>query len=125
MKKIFIAVIFIASFSRADIIRCTFTEPFVNTIYSTTQSTLTYKNIENKTKIIRNVSFQIKAAGVFELVAKNGKILQTLTLNNNGSDGMSDTVYPYEVKDTSMIIAPNNGFGGCSSNYLKPVTPKP
>ena len=119
MKKTLAALTLItASISNADIIKCIFTEPFVNSTYSTTQSTLTYKDYENKTKVIKGVSFQIKAAGAFELV-KNGKVLQSLTLSQKGSDGMSDKVYPYEVMDTDLDMMANGGHGGCSSNYLK------
>ena len=118
MKKIIITtLLLIASVSQSDIIKCTFTEPFINTIYSTSQSTLTYSGYDIK-KVIKNVSFQIKSAGVFELV-KDGQVLQTLTLNHNGSDGMSDTIYPYEVKDNSPFMTANLGYGGCSSNQLK------
>ncbi|MBO9667651.1 MAG: hypothetical protein J7501_12660 [Bdellovibrio sp.] len=86
-------------------------------LYSTTQSTLTITDArENKSEVIKNVSFQIKAVGVFELVNKDGKVLQTLTLNNNGSDGMSENIYPYEAKDNSLNI-----IGGCSSNYQKVI----
>lgn len=56
-----------------------------------TQSTLTYReDVEGKVQVIKNVSFQIKAPGIFELVAQDGKVLQTLTLNSKGSDGMSE-----------------------------------
>ncbi len=112
-------VILSMNIAHADVIKCVFTEPFIDTTYSMTQSTLTYKDFENKPRVVKNVSFQIKSAGVFELVSKGGKVLQTLTLNNNGSDGMSDNIYPFEVKDNSPIMTANNGIGGCSSNSLK------
>jgi len=125
MAKIFItALLMISSISHADVIKCSFTEPFVGTVYSMTQSTLTYSDFEYKKHVIKNVSFQIKEAGVFELVAKDGKVLQTLTLNHKGSDGMSDYVYPYDVKDSSMLTYANNGYGGCSSNHLKVINPE-
>ena len=117
MKKVFLSagILFAMNTAHADIIKCVFTEPFWSTVYSTTQSTLTYQDhMENTTQVIKNVSLQIKGPGSFELVAKNGEALQKLTLNNNGSDGMSDNVYPYEVHDISNKIV-----GGCSSNYLK------
>jgi hypothetical protein len=118
------SLLLVASVSQADVIKCVFTEPFVNTVYSMTQSSLTYSSAgEDKPVVIKNVSFQIKAAGVFELVSKDGKVLQTLTLNNNGSDGMSDTVFPYEVKDNNEMMTVNNGIGGCTSNYQKAVDP--
>lgn len=120
MNKLFTtaALMLFANVSHADIIKCAFTEPFITTTYSTTQSTLKIENIGESTKVVKNVSFQIKGPGSFELVDSKGHVLQKLTLNNNGSDGMSDNVYPYEVQDLTMAGA-NNGIGGCSSNYLK------
>ena len=117
MKKLLIASLLLTSISQADVIRCNFTEPFVNSVYSMTQSTLSYESAEGEKQTIKNVSFQIKGAGVFELVAKNGTVLQTLKLNYKGSDGMSDRLYPYHAKDNSLIT--HQGYGGCSSNYLK------
>lgn len=109
------------SFSaQADIIKCTFTEPFISTEYSTTQSILVIENSSlGLTTTLKNVSFQIKAAGVFELVSKEGKVLQRLSLNNKGSDGMSDNIYPYEARDYHWTEGPQALYGGCSSNYLK------
>lgn len=120
MKKIIIAgTLLLASISQADIIKCSFTEPFVDSTYSMTQSTLSYHSVAPEfNKVIKNVSFQIKSAGVFEL-KKDGKVLQTLTLSGKGSDGMSDNTYPYEVADSSMPQYANSGNGGCTSNNLK------
>ncbi len=117
MRKLAMStVLLLASITYADIINCVFTEPFVTSIYSMNRSTLTYLDSENKKKVLNNVSFQIKAAGVFELV-KDGKVLQILLLNNQGSDGMSDMVYPYDVEDFSQEKLPNKSRGGCSSNF--------
>lgn len=121
MKNIIsVAVVLLTvSSTYADIIKCRFSEPSVNTTYSTTQSTLTYDEDGAVVKITKNVSFQIKAAGVFELVSSEGKVLQTLILNNSGSDGMSDKVYPYQAQLHELDQAVNSGVGGCTSNYLK------
>lgn len=108
----FLATALFSSLACADIIKCYFTEPFIQTTYSMAQQTLSLYRMDEQTEIIKNVSFQIKEAGKFEIVAKDGEILQELTLNHNGSDGMSENVYPYEVKWGVF-------FGGCSSNYLK------
>lgn len=105
--------------AKADIIVCGFTEPFVTSIYSTTQSTLTYKEYNGKViKTLKNISFQIKSAGVFELVAKNGTVIQTLLLNNEGSDESAEFTYPYQVKDTTDLLRPTMGNGSCTSNKL-------
>lgn len=119
MKKLYIlGLVLASSVCHADIINCSFTEPFITSSYSMTQSTLTYTDSDGQKTVIQNVSMQIKSAGVFELRAQDGRVLQTLTLNNNGSDGMSDKVYPYDVKDQGMLGA-NNGLGGCESNLLR------
>ena len=128
MKKILAAtaISLLSLSAHADIIKCSFTEPFYTSTYSMSQNTLKYSGftgIDGKEEIttITGVSFQIKGPGVFELYSRFGKLLQTITLNNQGSDGMSDNVYPYEVKDNSPMMknAANNAIGGCSSNYLK------
>lgn len=124
-KTILTGLLFLACTSNADIIKCSFAEPFVDTTYSMSQSTLTYSEF-GEFKKIKNVSFQIMAPGVFELV-KNGKVLQRLILNNQGSTGSSNTMYPFEVEDTSLVarITANNGIGGCASNYLKSLEGQP
>ncbi|MBC7421691.1 MAG: hypothetical protein H7328_13260 [Bdellovibrio sp.] len=126
MKKLILTAVLLANVSaHADIIKCDFTEPFLATTYSMTQQTLTYDTSfltgnKGSTKVFKNVSFQIKGAGKFELVAKDGTVLQKLDLSFNGSNGMSDGVYPYEVKDESDVFGgANGGVGGCVSNYLK------
>ncbi len=119
MKKIILVTMFLSTAAQADIIRCGFTEPFITTTYSMTQQTLSYKEDgSGKVKVIKGVSFQIKDAGKFELVGKDGKVLQALKLTNNGSDGMSDTIYPFVVRDSVIgASAANSGVGGCSSNF--------
>lgn len=119
----FAAVTLVAAASQADIIKCVFTEPFVATTYSMAQQSLTYSAFTGEDKpeetVVNNVSFQIKGSGEFELVAKDGKVLQKISLNNKGSDGMSDRNYPYEVEDKGMAGMANSGWGGCTSNYMK------
>ena len=106
------AILLASSSSHADIIKCYFTEPFYTTVYSMTQSKLTTTEaLTGKVVYRKNVSFQIKGPGSFELLSLNGQVLQTLTLDYQGSDGMSDKIYPYTVS------APGIGIGGCTSNY--------
>lgn len=127
MKNLFLSLavsLSVTSAARADIITCVFTEPYITSTYSMTQSTLTYENFDGSGKsVIKNVSFQIKSAGVFELIDKSGKVLQTLNLNGEGSDGASDRNYPYEVNDYTMDNSASSGNGGCTSNQLKATNP--
>ncbi|RYZ83420.1 MAG: hypothetical protein EOP06_20010 [Proteobacteria bacterium] len=104
------------SISQADLIKCHFTEPFVVSIYDSTQSSLTYSAAAGATTVMHKVSMQTKAAGQFELKSFEGKLLQTLHLNNEGSDGMSDRVYAYDARDLTKFTS-NRGvaYGGCEA----------
>jgi hypothetical protein len=115
MRSVVAALIFALPISaKADIITCTFTEPFVTTVYSTTQSILTVRyDMEGREDALRNVSFQIINLGLFELWGPDRRPIQRLQLSFKGSDGMSDREYPYAVEWLS------NGLqGGCSSLHL-------
>jgi hypothetical protein len=105
--------------AKADIIKCTFTEPYYTTTYSMAQQSLTVESIDTGKKVIKNVSFQIKGAGQFELLGKDKVVIQTLTLDNQGNDGQSPKNYPYNVKWDALSSNANSGIGGCTSNYLK------
>jgi len=118
-KTLSVLILGLSSISKADVIKCNFTEPFINTTYSMAQQTLKIESAGEPTRTIKNVSFQIKGPGLFELQDKNKKVLQSLTLNNNGSDGMSDKVYPFEVTFAELKNMANSGLGGCESNFLK------
>jgi hypothetical protein len=127
MKKIIIPVLvlIVTTAVQADVIKCTFTEPFVSSTYNMSTKSLTYvaafgaDGKENETTVLEGVSFQIKDAGHFELISSYGDVLQVISLNHAGSDGMSDMVYPYEVKDSSSMFKASAGIGACTSNYLK------
>ncbi len=120
MFKYTLGILFLANMAHADIIKCSFTEPFYDTEYSMAQQKLTVSDFEGTTKSIRNVSFQIKGPGQFELWDSSGNVLQKLNLTNEGSNGMSDFVYPYEVESSDLVYGSgaNNGIGGCTSNFL-------
>ena len=116
-KMIFLATCLMAFSARADIIKCSFTEPFYNFTYSMAQQKLTISGAGVPTRTIRNVGFQIVGSNSFVIGSVSSPRLR-LTLNNRGSDGMSDFVYPY------VGVAPNFGnhgtlTGGCESNYLR------
>lgn len=119
MKLLVSVIVSLSAFSaQADIIKCTFTEPFINFEYSMTQSRLTVIDpVSNYPAVIKtktnNVSFQIMGPGHFELWDKNKNVLAVLFLTYNGSDGMSDNVFPYDVQ----FVGYGGLRGGCTSNF--------
>lgn len=117
MKKLILAVaMLLASVGHAEVFSCTFTEPFLKTAYDTSNKTFTTMALSPKgnkvVTVISGVELQSKSANAFSLVAGE-VILQTLTLDNQGSDGMSDIAYPYSAKTSADLI------GGCFSGELK------
>lgn len=103
----------------ADVIRCNFTEPFFIATYNTTTRNLMVRGPEINV-ISRNLTFQIFGAGNFEVRTPSGTKRMKLLLNNQGSDGMSDAVYPY----TGILYRQGQTFtGGCESNHLRKLVP--
>ena len=114
-----ISLQFIFSASSADIIKCTFTEPFYSTEYSMVHQSLKISGANITAKTVPNVSFQIRSPAIFEIVNANKMVIQRLYLNSVGTDGMSPYIYPFKVKWLNHATDNNGGIGGCESNYLK------
>ena len=96
---------------RADVIKCSFTEPFITTSYDTSlkRMTVTY-DAEKRRKILDRVSMRELKPGIFELRDPKGQVLQRVERTCRGSDGMSDRVYPYAAQ-----WIPEKLHGGCTS----------
>jgi|GEM_PF-1444431 len=110
----------LSSVVKADVFHCTFTEPFVTVTYSMAQQTLTFDEAgQPLKKVLNGVSFQIQSAGKFALVNSQKQTVMTLNLSNQGSDGMSDDVYPFETTWSKSEDGKAQQFGGCESNLLK------
>ena len=61
MKQLLLALAIVSPLTAsADIIKCTFTEPFVSSTYSMTQSTLTYESIDGAKKLFKKYHFKLK-----------------------------------------------------------------
>jgi uncharacterized membrane protein len=116
-------VLLVSVHAQADVIKCFFTEPFFTIEYSTTSLRLKISGLEIPTAEETQVSFQIKAAGLFELHSQEHEVLMTLTLSGKGSDGMSDKVFPYEATLNAKRLIPGTHRGGCQSNFLKVSKP--
>lgn len=107
----------LAPIAQAETFTCQFTEPFFTLTYATQSERLTRKSADERPRVTKRVSFSITGPGAFVLKDRKGKELARLELSNKGSDGMGNTVYPYEIKLPDAGGA-NNGLGGCSSSLL-------
>ncbi len=63
MKKLMVAMLLsLPAISQADVIKCSFTEPFFNVTYSMAQQSLTIVSPESPNPaVLRHISFQIPA----------------------------------------------------------------
>src|SRR2546423_6960169 len=97
--------------AKADVIICSFTEPFMATAYDTSlnRMTVTY-DVEKRQTIHDRVSMRQISPGTFEFRNASGQVLQRVKRSCRGSDGMSDRKYPYEAE---LII--EKLHGGCTS----------
>ena len=118
---------FYSSSANADILRCSFTEPFWDFTYSTTTNEMALTmsgegpDGSDLVEVKKNVSFQIKSAGEFELWAADKTVIAKLKLNWKGTNGMSDHVFPFEVQYYGSKFP--KLIGGCSSNFLHSYLP--
>jgi uncharacterized membrane protein len=122
MKIFFASLIALASspVAHAEKFTCGFTEPFYTVTYDTgSQKLVSRDDVMRKSTTFRNVAFQIVAPGEFRLSDQRGRELLRLKLTMEGSDGMSNVIYPFEASTEVLLGGANNGVGGCESTLLK------
>ena len=100
--------------AKADIIKCSFTEPFITTSYDTAlrRMTVTY-DVQKRRRVFDSVSMREMRPRAFEFRSADGRVLQRVERTCRGSDGMSDRVYPYSAQ-----WVPQDLHGGCTSTSL-------
>ncbi len=81
---------------RAETLTCVYTEPFVNTVYKTGGRRLTLTQAVEKEVHQFRVSARIRPADI-ELTNRPQALRQTMVRDGKGSDGMSDTVFPWSA----------------------------
>lgn len=113
-----------------DTLTCIFTEPFLTITYNASSGEVIYLGAENydvpTDQIIPVVlatsgslvpvltagetidTFYSIQGSQFELLANDGSLILKLTLSMNGSDGMSDRVYPFDAEYNGLQ-------GGCDT----------
>ena len=112
-----IFALFTWSTAFAEVFDCTFSEPAVNYKYNSKTEQLTKKkDLLGEPEIAESISFHILSSNIYVLKDSAGKQVGKITLSNNGSDGATETLYPYEIE-----LKNENESGGCTSSLLKSV----
>lgn len=109
-------------------IDCSFTEPFFNLVVDLEKKTLTriepdWDNGAGETvsKIVATginlkVDFTDPLYPRYVVLSSNGTALLNLTLNMQGSDGMSDLIFPLDAQYGEL-------WGGCETDLIKAYNP--
>jgi hypothetical protein len=109
-------------------IHCSFTEPFFGLDFdlkkrevSRTEPDWKHDSGKSITKVIaKGIRVRTDMSDPFvpkyKVLTSSGKVLAELTLDVQGSDGMSDIISPFSIKFANLL-------GGCSSNRIKAIHP--
>ena len=111
-KALILSVLLMSSASFAKTYVCTFTEPFITVKYYETHQLLTSKFFDERTKIhglVEKISRDSNKQ--ITILDDQANSVLSMSLTGQGSDGMSDMVYPYEavyrINDSTTVT------GGC------------
>jgi uncharacterized membrane protein len=97
--------------AQAETLTCIYTEPFVNTVYKSGGRQLTLTRAMEKEVRRFRVSARVHPADI-ELANRRMALRQTMVRDGKGSDGMSDTVYPWSATLVWKAL-PYRLHGGC------------
>lgn len=115
----FAAVLTLSHVASAESIYCTFTEPFISVSYnSDTNKVKVSTPDQGSVELTGKVTFD--KGGLIHITSEGLNHKLTVNTTKEGSDGMSDFVYPFEgVINTDQI------YGGCETDTLKKTEPTP
>lgn len=109
-----LCVLVLSGAACADVIRCSFTEPFMTTSYDTSLRRMTVAyDVEKRSTTFDRISMRETKPRVFEFRTAGGQLLQRVERSCRGSDGMSDRVYPYTAHWIAQKL-----YGGCTSTAI-------
>ena len=103
----------------AEIFTCSFTEPWITLTFSTSTGNVVRESVpsDGKTVAARHVSLRRTRERTLLWLNARGAPIARLELTGHGSDGMSETIYPYSIRTT--LTPGNSGDGGCATAALK------
>lgn len=95
----------------AESIYCTFTEPFVSVTYNSDTNIVVVSSPEEEVQLPGKVTFG--KGGIISITSEGINHRLDINTTKEGSDGMSDFVYPFEG------IINGSLYGGCETDTLK------
>ncbi|MDA9189500.1 hypothetical protein N9O57_00820 [bacterium] len=128
LSLILFTILSFQSYGFFDTMSCMFTEPFISYEISNGGKKVVYNDPVVEKKI--DISSQTLLVGpylnernvlTYKLLGtdpRGGKLELVISLNMNGDDGMSETVYPFQAA-IQNFWGPQDLFGGCLTNNMK------
>jgi hypothetical protein len=117
-----LTLITLSTLAQAEVFECTFSNPSLSVKYdSKTEQLILKKSLIGDPEITDDVSLHLLGSNIVVLKNSKGAQVAKLTYNNNGSDGVSKTQYPFEIELKSLEDEANQGLGGCTSTLIKSV----
>ncbi len=111
LMAVMIAAFFCPAPAGAEVIQCVYTEPFVNTSFDAHGKRVTVTRMGEKESQSFRVSVRTTGEN-WELANRRQAFRQIMVKDGKGSDGMSDTVFPYSATLTQKGL-PHRLHGGC------------
>ncbi|MBO9665749.1 MAG: hypothetical protein J7501_02930 [Bdellovibrio sp.] len=96
----------------AEKIYCSFTEPFISITYDSDTNKAFYST-PDKPDVPVDVKVTFNKGGTILLMTLDNKYSLLVDTTKEGSDGMSDFIYPFEGILNSSL------YGGCETDHLK------
>lgn len=107
--------------ARADVIECTFTEPYFAVVYDTALASVETRGLSIETEHFTGVGLTLTGVNTFSLSWDDRRM--DLQVDYQGSDQMSDQVFPISARlgrADQDTVGPN---GGCWSTRLPRIIP--
>lgn len=117
----FVMTFLFSTYAYADVIKCSFTEPFIDFSYDTDSRIMRIVG-DGVDETMKDISIEFTGVNTFNLVNKNKDAVANLVINFEGNNGMAPVIYPFEVRfhyQFEYII-----WGGCESKKLRAIMPR-
>ncbi|MEM7000021.1 MAG: hypothetical protein AAF529_04500 [Pseudomonadota bacterium] len=105
----------------ADVITCHFTEPYITVQHDTAQATVEVSGLGLDTETFTGVGLTL--TGVNRLTLSWADKRLDLSMDYEGSDQMSDQIYPMSAR-LGQSGGSATRHGGCASSMLKRIIPE-
>lgn len=111
------AIFFLSPFAHAESIYCYFTEPFLKAQYNSDTNKILLSSPEHGSAEL-DAKIEFQKQGVIRISAVGFNYYLDVNTLKEGSDGMSDIIYPFEG-----VVVSEKLYGGCETDTLKGQDP--